>query len=91
MYISHSLSLPDSLADAIQSVASVPNVSASNRDKMYKLVNELRDLAQGFYPLADNFPMVDKNGDIEGISEHQIDEAVERMRVSILFFFSLFI
>ncbi|XP_037776093.1 ribosomal RNA processing protein 1 homolog A-like isoform X2 [Penaeus monodon] len=70
----------DSLADAIQSVASVPNVSASNRDKMYKLVNELRDLAQGFYPLADNFPMVDKNGDIEGISEHQIDEAVERMR-----------
>lgn len=58
---------------------------------MYKLVNELRDLAQGFYPLADNFPMVDKNGDIEGISEHQIDEAVERMRVSILFFFLIYL
>ncbi|XP_063585849.1 ribosomal RNA processing protein 1 homolog A-like [Penaeus indicus] len=70
----------ESLADAIQSVASVPNISASNRDKMYKLVNELRDLAQGFYPLAEDFPVVDKNSDIDDISEHQIDAAVERMR-----------
>lgn len=70
----------DSFANAIQSMASVPNISASNRDKMYKLVNELRDLAQGFYPLADDFPRVDKNIDIEDISEDQIEEAVERIR-----------
>ncbi|XP_047473521.1 uncharacterized protein LOC125028182 [Penaeus chinensis] len=47
---------------------------------MYKLVKELRDLAQGFYPLADDFPVINKNIDIEDISEHQIDAAVERMR-----------
>lgn len=91
-FISLFLPVPDSFANAIQSMASVPNISASNRDKMYKLVNELRDLAQGFYPLADDFPRVDKNIDIEDISEDQIEEAVERIRVSFpSFLFSLFI
>ncbi|XP_069947489.1 ribosomal RNA processing protein 1 homolog B isoform X1 [Cherax quadricarinatus] len=65
------------LADSLQSIGAVSKVRKANRQRIFKLVNELRDVAQGFYPLA--APRDNVGNNLE-VSDSEVEKAAERLQ-----------
>merc|ERR1719341_2495094 len=67
----------EALADALQALGSIEGVKQKNRDNLYKLVGELRDLAAGVYPF--DVPEDNEDSDIE-VPQEEMEQALDRLQ-----------
>ncbi|XP_045605759.2 ribosomal RNA processing protein 1 homolog B [Procambarus clarkii] len=65
------------LADSLQSVGAVAKIRKINRQRIYQLASELRDVAQGFYPLGVPKERVANNLEVPEI---EVEKAIERLQ-----------
>ncbi|KAK3878917.1 hypothetical protein Pcinc_016460 [Petrolisthes cinctipes] len=69
------------MADALLAIGGVTKVRNSNRNHLYKLVEELQDMAQGCYPL-DISPEFIKNTDVPETEERKAIQRLKKFSLS---------